>query len=224
MVRLLTIQQLNEFQRGSIITSAMTLTRPGTKLSQLSCAVVLLLVIGTLAWRAFHRPEPRYAGKGLRAWLNDYCTAEYEGDQEDARQAIQRIGTNAIPCLLEMLSERDSRFTATLDSVLQRHGVRIPLGAAGQHRTLAIGGFRALRSTARPATPDLVRLVGDGEDIAVRVAALRSLGFIQPVGRQAASSITACLNDSNLVVRLYAAEAASEIEFGPRAWFPKGSP
>jgi hypothetical protein len=178
---------------------------------QLTCVSLLLVIVGMLTWHALQRPEPLYAGKGLRAWLNDYCTAQFEGDQEDARQAIQRIGTNAIPCLLDLLSERDSRFTTVLDSFLQRHHVRISLGTAAQHRTLAIGGFRALRSTARCATHDLLQLAGD-KDIAVRVAALRSLGCISPVALEVAPTIRAWLNDSNLIMRLYAAQAMREVD------------
>ena len=180
------------------------------KLLQLTCLGSLLLIVSVYAWQAVHRAEPRYAGKGLRLWLEAYCAAEFEGDQEDARRAIQQIGTNAIPCLLEMLSEKDSRFTATLDSVLLRHGVRIRFGTAEQHRTLAIGGFRALRSTARCATPDLLRLARD-ENLEVRVAALRSLGGINPVPKEVMPAIKGCLNDSNLVVRLYAAEAMDAV-------------
>jgi hypothetical protein len=94
--------------------------------------------------------EPSYQGKPLTAWLRDYemfqfandtsgewsppWTAEDRKVREHAVQAVRQLGTNAIPVLLEMMTDNN-----------------------GDYGRLAISGFRALGAAGRPAVPTLVK-------------------------------------------------------------------
>src|SRR5689334_11684600 len=75
--------------------------------AQMVLAVLLVAVASLFAWRVWRsrKPEPMYQGKLLSVWL---CEYRNRGDVDSASHAVQQIGTNAIPTLLEMLCKRDS--------------------------------------------------------------------------------------------------------------------
>jgi len=66
---------------------------------------VSLAAIG--GWVCFRQScEPRYAGKPLRYWFKEYCRSGHRMTWDAVRHeravvALRRMGTNAVPCLLE---------------------------------------------------------------------------------------------------------------------------
>jgi hypothetical protein len=59
-----------------------------------------------------------YQGKRLSGWLREYRS---RGDVDGAVQAVQQIGTNAIPTLLKMLCAKDSTLLAELVYFWNQH-------------------------------------------------------------------------------------------------------
>ena len=81
---------------------------PGVTITQkkwLLAAFVLLAAAG--GWLFFRRPaEPEYAGKRLSYWFREYCASGPRmtlnfSRHEETGAALRRMGTNAVPCLLE---------------------------------------------------------------------------------------------------------------------------
>src|SRR5437667_1360208 len=70
-------------------------------------ALLGLLVLGAISAVLFQRREPEYQGRKLSAWLEDLRNPS-PLTRTNATHAIRRIGTNAMPCLLEMLHSKDS--------------------------------------------------------------------------------------------------------------------
>src|SRR5437016_10682709 len=87
-------------------------------------AVLLVIILGGLAWEVLLPYEPVYQGRPLSAWLHDLDTsikerlpiaqvrvlmAEKQKKREVAEKALRHIGTNALPTLITMLRSKDSK-------------------------------------------------------------------------------------------------------------------
>jgi hypothetical protein len=87
--------------------------------NRIIAAVLVLVVISGLMWMALREPpEPVYQGKTLNVWLEQYQSyysmKPADGGEEQARVAIQRIGTNALPLYLKMITAKESAFELKL--------------------------------------------------------------------------------------------------------------
>jgi hypothetical protein len=74
-------------------------------------AVVLALATFTLLMIFVAPPEPTHGGKSLRRWADQYGTNNWIANRavaQEAAFAIQQIGTNAIPFLLNLTKARDT--------------------------------------------------------------------------------------------------------------------
>ena len=118
---------------------------------------------GLLCWRAPWRAnEPSYRGRRLTAWLADGSYWSSVDDPRaparlaEARQAIRQIGEEAVPCLLNLLSEEDSRLRSKAAGWVERGARRYFAGLhAYELRSQAVWGFEVLGSRGRPALPRL---------------------------------------------------------------------
>ncbi len=140
-------------------------------------SILILLLTGVvtafLAYRAFHPEEPSWHGKGLSQWL-----AELDRDHDaEAVEAIQRIGTNSLPVLLEMLQAKDSLFATKLMELNSKQSiVRFPVKRAYDRRTLAAAGLAILGPAAKPAVPALSQALNGKEPFLPAAYALAHIG------------------------------------------------
>jgi hypothetical protein len=65
----------------------------------------LLAILGVISWLVLrpHDPEPIYKGKPLTYWRDCLIYRTSDPSQGEANEAVQQIGTNALPTLLRML-------------------------------------------------------------------------------------------------------------------------
>ena len=82
---------------------------------QIALAVLLVAIVGVIAWQVMrpHEREPVYQGKRLSVWLLQYGTNHWSagrnsGSCKEAEAAIRQIGTNAIPIYLRIITTRES--------------------------------------------------------------------------------------------------------------------
>src|SRR5438045_5789104 len=89
---------------------------------QIAVAVLLVAVIGVIAWEVLlsHEHEPVYQGKRLSVWLRD------SSGTSELTNAVRQIGTNGIPTLLKMLRKRESPSVSKLIGLWDRHIARTP--------------------------------------------------------------------------------------------------
>ncbi|MCX6924066.1 MAG: HEAT repeat domain-containing protein [Verrucomicrobia bacterium] len=138
-------------------------------------AVLLVVLISAVVWQVLRsqKREPVYQGKRLRVWLDEYSFRTLTGAIEarnTAEAAIQQIGTNAIPTLLNLLRKKDSPLVARLILLWGRYVTRtsyLPfwvaypswyqVHAAILNRQGSLG-FEILRANGHPAVPALIRL------------------------------------------------------------------
>ncbi len=176
---------------------------------------VVLVVIALLG----RDNEPRYDGHSLSYWLDRYrrtspdmsSTGAEEGPDPKAVEAISRIGTNALPLLLRRLRYEPSRAREALARGLnQAPGAVRPGWLADWAESPkayftargAANAFAILGSAARPAIPELLRLVHDRE--ATNTAAFARYALAN-IGADALPHLIALLEDTNAANRLYAA-------------------
>jgi len=130
---------------------------------------LFLLTVGLLLTAAClvsvnRSKEPSYQGKSLSRWLDelpDLVLSEFNADaQIPAREALQHIGTNAIPFLLERIQAKDSTLKRKLIEWAERHDVSaLRFKRAELRREEAAVGLRLLGPRALPAVPVLVSLL-----------------------------------------------------------------
>jgi hypothetical protein len=125
--------------------------------------VCVLVGIGVVAFWPGER-EPEYNGKKLSEWLNLYEEARFKEDPQKQRagaEAVQHIGTNALPWLVKWIEygrpawkDRLVRFVVKIPSSTiirwYTEGDRLGFGA--------VMAFEVLGPKAAPAVPELARI------------------------------------------------------------------
>jgi hypothetical protein len=116
--------------------------------------VILILAAVTIVAAGFmlqHR-EPRYKGRTLSEWL-----ASAGSDRQAATDAVRRIGTNAIPWLLNWSVMKDSKFKERIVNGMRDRGFIPRMKLDFQYRNDAVTAFSMLGKEAKPAWPVLIQ-------------------------------------------------------------------
>src|SRR5690606_24202976 len=103
---------------------------------------------------------PEYTGKPLGSWLKHLDVSAPPESQAAAREAIDALGTNATPHLLELLNQQDSRAKKLgiwLNRKLSFLGTWIE--PASVHHQRALAGFHILGQESDPFVDELVPLL-----------------------------------------------------------------
>ena len=129
--------------------------------------LTLIGCVAAVTFAIFIRPrerEPEYNGIPLSEWVAHY---HIDGYDPQTFEAIQDIGTNALPCLVRWIQYEKPRWKTALNLLgekLPSSIQRLPLSRwlvydkAERRAELAVEAFRVLGSNARPARDELLRL------------------------------------------------------------------
>jgi hypothetical protein len=175
----------------------------------LAFAGLVALVVGLLL--LLNRdPEPAYNGKRLGEWISIYLAAESLTAVKEAGAAIQMIGTNALPILIDWIDYHHGplrRHALThwdkLPGGLRNHSVFHRWLFGGYQRSgHAQSAFAVLRDQAVPAIPALHQLVRDSASPETRRGAVMALAAIGPGAMTAMTNIlaTAFYDEQRLVL------------------------
>jgi hypothetical protein len=196
--------------------------------------MLLVTVVCVIVWHGSHEREPVYQGKGLRAWLGEYydwgfssATVARNG-RNAAEAAIQHIGTNAIPTLLDMLRKKDAPLVIKLIPVWSRHVTRTPylpmwvafpswyqVHAEVLNRQATLG-FEILGTNAHPAVPALINLYEENISRSSQICVRQSLIAIGPdAARAALPSFLRGTASPKVLVRQDAVMALSQVHDEP---------
>src|SRR6266436_3449387 len=157
-------------------------------------AALFVVVIGLPS------PEPTYQGRVLRAWLREM---QHPSPlvRHNAQEAVNHLGTNAVPVLRESLHAEDSSIKTNIMHLLsQQRFVRIRFFPARERRISAALACFVLGPSAEPAIPDLLEF--SAEDSYCRNLAESALGQMGP---GAVERISCALTNEDLNVRRTAA-------------------
>jgi hypothetical protein len=154
------------------------------KRARIALAVLLVAVVGVVAWEVQRPQEPAYGGRLLTAWLAD-CNARYgygpvpeEANQDPAVKAIRHLGTNGLPVLLKMARVIDPPLKSKILALLRKQSlVSIPLRSEDDYHDMACFGFYVLGGIGKDAVPALMDLL-DSTNTQVRLNAAWCLGHM----------------------------------------------
>jgi hypothetical protein len=198
---------------------------------------ILIIIVTVLfaGWIALHlagEREPRFQGRRLADWLDQYGTNRWsrghDGElQKEAETAIHQIGTNGIPIYLKMIADRGSLVKMKLLTNTPRSWLttlHIPPLGNYQHqlddrRRLGAYGFAALGQEATPGVPGLIALLKDNH-YDVRYCSVFALRCLGPVASNALPALLVCLKDPDATVRDDAVTALGEIHQQPERVIP----
>jgi HEAT repeat protein len=162
---------------------------------RIALAVLLIAMVGAIAWQALRLREPVYQGKRLSLWLQRYSP---DGDSTEVDEAVRSMGTNAIPTLLGNLQATDSPLKLTLAAL----GLRYT--RAETRHVRAERGFKALEADASNAVPALVEIYEQTSAPSARRAAANALVEIGPAAKQAIPALIKSATNANSDVRAFA--------------------
>jgi HEAT repeat protein len=161
----------------------------------IALAVLLVAVVGVIAWQVLRLREPVYQGKPLSLWLQGYSP---DGDSPEVDDAVRAMGTNAIPTLLGMLQVKDSQLKLTLAALGFRY-----TSAETQHLR-AQKGFSALEADASNAVPALIEIYKQNTSPTAGRAAANALVEIGPAAKTAIPALMKSAASTNSHVRAFA--------------------
>jgi HEAT repeat protein len=195
---------------------------------RVSFAIGLVAAVCGFAWIALHSSEPEYQGRTLTSWLEQSGSNFYlmlpSPKQiillRDSKTAIQQIGTNALPYLLQMASVHDSSLKSNFIVLRQRLPPVGPDIANEYHNHfLAYIGFDALGIHGKDAAPLLITLL-KSQDSDIRSTAARSLGKIGPASKPAIPHLLKLMEDTDTSVREDAITSLGQIHLEPEVVVP----
>jgi HEAT repeat protein len=208
----------------------------------IALTVLLVALAGVIAWQVLHpqEREPVYQRKPLRVWLSEYhehfSTGMEEGvkARELAKNALLKIGTNAIPTLLKMVAQKDSFVVNKLVALWEGRSIReVPYlpawvrfphwysnQAEFQNEEAALG-FELLGADAQQAVPALLGIYERGISPESQGATCRALSAIGPGAlRLGIPSFLGRATNSDAAVRSIAVEALAGVDAQPREVVP----
>jgi hypothetical protein len=129
--------------------------------------VVVIVVVALMILISGGRGEPRYQGRALSEWIEDARIADWKSPNGDyhldpkwqaASNAVDQIGTNALPTLVKWAFAKDSKPMAAF---VNRIGSHVNLGRwfrdAAVWQTIAAYGFELLGDKTEAAWPMIVQ-------------------------------------------------------------------
>jgi len=154
----------------------------------------LAVLIYAIVWVTSSSNEPSYGGKKLSVWLDEFQALDYtkRADTNSTQvRAVRTIGTNAIPWLIDELSQNGSALQWRLNQLLNKQKMisyRFP--DLNKRLSRASLGFKALGELGEPAIPTLLSLV-EGKPGFVP-------GALAGIGVPAVPALQQCLTNSQM--------------------------
>jgi HEAT repeat protein len=182
---------------------------------RLRIAALLVPVLAALTWLLLplKESEPIVDGKPLSNWVNYYTTARSEAQSKMADQALDKVGTNAIPTLLRMLRRTDSPFKRkVMDLLGKQHFIRVSYIPAERQNQAAYFAFLRLGTNADVAVPALMEIYERGFSPFSRQCAAGSLRPLGPAANAAIPLLQRGLADTNTLVRCDTLLALSSLQ------------
>jgi hypothetical protein len=187
------------------------------KRGRIILTVVILAVLGGFAWHALtpHPPDPVYKGHPLSYWVSGAPGGKWSDPSP--------LDSNAVPYLVQALKSRDTPLNKAYNHlwphlpVWLRNRTWVPNYAAGR-RFVSCRLLVTMGTNARPAIPDLIRLLNEDDEVAVRAIATEALRSIANRNDAAVVvALTAATKDRDTAVRLQATDALQSLAPAPLA-------
>jgi HEAT repeat protein len=193
---------------------------------QFALAVLLVVLVGVIAWQIPKVREPLYQGKSLSVWLEGYIpNPDTAFSDEERRQrtdaAVRELGTNAIPTLLRMLRAKDAAWKLTLMRLVGKQRLfRIGFTPAAGLNFAAGMAFVRLQESASNSVPALIKIYDEDRSDYSRNAVVIALGAIGPAAPGAVPCLLRAATNSEFSIRNSAVFALGRVHAHPELAVP----
>ena len=177
--------------------------------------IFVLFVVAMLGVLAICVREPRYHGRTLTSWLEQYSDmlSFQTPRQEEARNAVRAIGAKkALPKLLKYVAAKDDPVSLWIINTGDKLRISDEFGfrfirwhKAWDFQWMGLEGFEILGSNAAPAAEELGKLLGNTDPLFVPERCLES------VGKPAEPVICQALTNSNPAIRQWAIDQLASV-------------
>jgi HEAT repeat protein len=168
----------------------------------LACAGVLIVL---------HTREPRYNGRSLTSWLQQYDKASVSDTKQmtEAQDAIRTIGTErSLPTLLKLITAKDGGVDNWVFKMKSKFGLKfLHWRFAALSRLYGLSGFEVLGTNAAPAVDSLTKLVKDKD----KDTAMAAFQCLERIGKPAEGALCQCLTNQDWRVRLSSIDALASV-------------
>ena len=179
------------------------------------CCTLALVAAGVVALWPRGPQEPVYQGKKLSEWIKEANSTPTNAQTEQARLAINAIGTNAIPYLLSEFAARQSRLVINWSEWASRKtGMDFGFDEGNPRRRRAEAGLLLLVTNSAAALPALAAYLGD-EERCVAVA-----WVMGECGEMALPYLLKSLPSTNVVTRHVVIRALGDLTAQTEAAIP----
>ena len=185
-------------------------------------ALLVLSVAALITIARWRSTQPRYGGRPLSVWLQQYHSASANlSPSPEAEDAIRRIGTNALPTLLRMIRARDSVLKQmALKWGAKQHLIKLNLIPASKLRYQAQAGYEILGPAAKAQVRELIEILTNDTVAQVRQCTASALGFIGEDAKPAVPALLVAAKDPDNQVRNSSLWALSRIHAAPELVVP----
>ncbi len=187
---------------------------------------ILSLGIVVFLWKATYRPEPVYNVKTLTQWAEQFGSNNWSGgfdSAKEAKTAIQKIGTNSVPFLIDLIRSTESPMRIKLRQVMPRSWhTRLHLQEQTQQmRRTGAHGLAALGpDAAAVALPDLIDIASHHPNEDARYVAVFAIRVLGEGAEPAIPFLIQCLTNSVNIIRDDAALALGSMHLQPDVCVP----
>lgn len=174
------------------------------------------------AWQVLRPREPVFEGKPLSFWLQGYDpTRGTEPGNQKADEVLSKVGTNAIPTLLRMLSTGDPPFILKLKALVHRqHFITFRRRTAVNQHFQAVKAFQRLGSNAKIAVPALIQIYEQNPSAVSQIETAHALGSIGPAASPAVPTLLRGMTNLDANVRQETASVLGQIHTDPALVVP----
>ena len=186
--------------------------------NKLVMSVLLLVLFSALGWLIHERnkPQPVHQGKAIAQWIRDLAADDYQV-RGAAAEAVQAIGPEAVPYLIDALRQHELKFAKEIFQWMRRIPfVRHEPVNASLLREQAAEQLGALSTKSHLVVPALVAALQDSEP-EVTASVQRAL---RRIGTPAVPQLAQALSRRNARIRQGAAEILRDFGLRARAAVP----
>jgi HEAT repeat protein len=166
-------------------------------------------ILGLALVVAARGAEPKYRGRTLTSWLQQYSDTPLMETQRlaEAQEAIRAIGAQkALPTVLRLVKTRENPVSTWITEKAEKYRVRSLHWRSAMERQLdGIAGFEVLGTNCAPAVGELTKLLDDKELAFVAARCLEN------VGKTAEESLCECLTNADCQVRHLSVSALAAV-------------
>jgi HEAT repeat protein len=181
-----------------------------------------LFIFTTLGVLIICTSEPRYQGRTLTSWLQQYEDGSVMAETQrvaEAQNAVRAIGAKkALPKLLKLVEAKDDPVSLWMIDKGEKFRISDKWGtrffrwhSAEDFEWLGQQGFEILGTNAAPAVDELGKLLNENDHVLITEQCLVTERCLESIGKPAEQVVCQALTNSNPAIRQWAVDQLAPV-------------